>query len=428
LVRNDPGGLAIWLQPAGGGEARKLVVVPGGGACLRWAPDGASIGLLAVVGEGKLAFWRISYPGGEARRTMQAVSTLRGPRTGAFSWFPDGRHIVFSGALERVGLDHLLRADTRSGAVQPLTPALDDEADPSLSPDGRRIAFTLRDNPAEIVGVPLDGSPFRSVLAESLRGHCAAWSPKGDQFVYVKEHNGADEVWLYNKEGHWERPLVNAASFHEGPTDRVTEPRFSPDGQRVAFSRVAGGNYSLWLVNAAGGPPVPLGVDHAMTAVFSPDGNWIAYNTMAGGKWGLAKIAAGGTGKPIQLVPAGSNHLLRTQWSPDGNWFTWLSNDGLEIVSADGSRKESLADETGWQQTAGFSKDGSEVVGIRENDEHHYYVEAIDIHSKRKRVILDMGPQAGTHSFSMAPDGKSFLTTLHRYRGDIWMLEGFPQP
>jgi hypothetical protein len=34
----------------------------------------------------------------------------------------------------------------------------------------------------------------------------------------------------------------------------------------------------------------------------------------------------------------------------------------------------------------------------------------------------------GVHGFSLAPDGKSFLTSLQRYHGDIWILEGFPQP
>jgi Tol biopolymer transport system component len=164
-----------------------------------------------------------------------------------------------------------------------------------------------------------------------------------------------------------------------------------------------------------------------MTPVFSPDGNWIAYQTGHGGKWGLAKKVASGGGKPVQLRPE-DGRLLRAQWSPDGNWLTWLSSDGLTILSADGNRSELLSDETGWQQTAGFSKDGSEVVGIRENESHHYVVEAIHVASKRKRIILDMGPQFGTHGFSLAPDGKSFLTTLARYHGDIWMLEGFPQP
>jgi hypothetical protein len=107
------------------------------------------------------------------------------------------------------------------------------------------------------------------------------------------------------------------------------------------------------------------------------------------------------------------------------DWLTWLSNDGLAMVSADGSHTELLSGETGWQQVSGFTKDGAEVIGIRRNENYHFVVEAIEIRSKRRRIVLDMGPQAGVHGFSLAPDGKSFLTSLDREHGDIWILEGF---
>lgn len=98
------------------------------------------------------------------------------------------------------------------------------------------------------------------------------------------------------------------------------------------------------------------------------------------------------------------------------------------MVSPDGSLTRLLSNDFGWQPVAGFSKDGAEVIGIRENENHHFLIEAIDIGSKRQRIILDMGPQAGTHGFSLAPDGKSFLTTLEREHGDIWILDGFEKP
>jgi Tol biopolymer transport system component len=298
------------------------------------------------------------------------------------------------------------------------------EADPSVSSDGRRIAFTLRNGDQDIIQAPLDGRPVSDVLATSSYEHCAAWSPKGDQFIYSKEHNGTDEIWIHSVQEGWERPLVTAASFREGHTDRVTEPRFSPDGQRIAFARASAGQYSLWLANVAGGPPVPLGVT-GWVPVWSPDGNWIAYEFLDHGRWGLEKIPAGGGGKPVQVVPVSSHQLTRSQWSPDGNWLTWLSNDGLAMVSADGSHTELLSGETGWQQVSGFTKDGAEVIGIRRNENYHFVVEAIEIRSKRRRIVLDMGPQAGVHGFSLAPDGKSFLTSLDREHGDIWILEGF---
>ena len=225
----------------------------------------------------------------------------------------------------------------------------------------------------------------------------------------------------------WERPLVSAASFRDGRADRLTEPRFSPDGRRIMFVRVTGGVYTVWLTNVMGGTPVPLGFN-GMVPVWSPDGNWIAYENLIRGQWSLGKIASGGGGKPIELTPPSTHHLTRTQWSPGGEWLTSVTDNGLALVSTEGGRMELLSGEPGWQAAAGFTRDGTEVVGIRENEKHHLTVEAIEVRSKRSRIILDMGPQAAVHGFSLAPDGKSFLTTLERAHGDIWILEGFPKP
>jgi Tol biopolymer transport system component/tRNA A-37 threonylcarbamoyl transferase component Bud32 len=429
VARRDASGASIWVQtPGSSAEGRKLAGISGSGAetpFLQFAPDGTSIGASEGIGSGNFVFWLISYPGGEVRRVTQALSTERFGGAMVFSWFPDNRHVVLSAALSRAGRDHLLVADVRDGKTKPLTPAFNDEAQPSLSPDGRRLAFTLLNSDSDLVEIPLDGAPVRTVLATSAPEHCAAWSPKGDQFVYSKEHNGADEVWLYNVREHWERPLVTPASFKDANTDRVSEARISPDGQRVVFSRVSGGKYSLWLTNVLGGVPVPMGID-GLVPVWSPDGEWIAYQTLERGQFGLAKVSAGG-GKPIVLKPP-APPLTRTQWSPDSRWLTFHDNEGLKIVSADGSKTELLSAEEGWLAAAGFTRTGNEVVGLRRNENHHVIIEAIDIRTKRSRMIGDIGPQQGAHGFSLAPDGKSFLTTLELYRGDIAILEGYENP
>ena len=431
FARHEAKGLSLWVQPVARSEPRLLgAAFPGEDAYLRFSPDGAWIGLWTTVGEGKLVFWRIEYPSGKATHTFASLSNVRGLEITAFAWFPDSRHVVFSGALTRLGSDHLLLADAKTGSIRPITADLGNEADPSLSADGKRLAFSSRLDDTDIVEVPLDGSPMRGILTTSSNEHCAAWSPKGDRFAYVKEHNGRDEIWVHNIREGGERPLITAADFRQGPTDRVTEPRYSPDGQRLAFTRVSEGVFSLWVMNAAGGPPVPLGVEGELVPVWSPDGGWIAYTNICAPRAGLSKIAFGGAHKPVTIIPAGEGvtTIVRSQWSPRGDWLTWQGTRGLEIVSPDGRRRELLSEETGWQQVSGFSKDGAEVYAIRTNPDHHFLVEAFDIATRRKRVISDLGQQASAHGFSLAPEGKSFLTSLGRRRGDIWLIDCFGVP
>ncbi|HYW44477.1 MAG TPA: protein kinase [Bryobacteraceae bacterium] len=422
---------AVWVQLVDGSQPRKLgsdlsEKSSEPDAFLRFSPDGAHIGIWSSVAE-TAHFWLLSYPQGSATRTIEGHSTARGDWEYTFSWFPDSRHILFSGALPESGADHLLVADTRTGAVQAITNGLNFERKPAVSPDGQRIAFASGNVYAAVVEVPLDGSPVRNIVATSGHAHCACWSPAGDQFAYDKDHNGVDEIWIRSALGGWERPLITRASFHQGPTDRVTEPSYSPDGQRIAFVRVSGGRRSVWLTSIAGGLPVPFVQGDSSVPAWSPDGNWIVYMVPRNGRYTLWKTPAGG-GQPVQVFQEDTPSDTRPKWSPRGDWITWVNEKGLKLVSPDGAKTVLLSDNPDWF-AVGFSKDGLQVLGIRLNQAHHLVAASIDLATKRERIISDLGPSVNVHAFSLAPDGKSFLTSMVRGNlGDIWLLDGFPQP
>ena len=56
------------------------------------------------------------------------------------------------------------------------------------------------------------------------------------------------------------------------------QPRWSPDGKRIAFSSDRGGTENAWLMNANGTDPRPVSQEpdrFSNSPAWSPDGNWI---------------------------------------------------------------------------------------------------------------------------------------------------------
>lgn len=100
------------------------------------------------------------------------------------------------------------------------------EDDLALSPDGTQLAFT-RDNQLWVANT--DGSGARRIVA-SWSSPQFDWSPDGRWFVYATQDDDYNsDVWIAPLDG--SRPPFNL-SRHPG---RDSNPRWSPDGTRIAF-------------------------------------------------------------------------------------------------------------------------------------------------------------------------------------------------
>lgn len=372
-------------------------------------------------------FWILPYPKGKPRKILSILAD--GPAND-FSWMPDGRNIVLSGDPKHSRKLHLWLADTKDEKIYPLTTGFGNEIAPLVSPDGRQIAFSAVDQQYDLVQVPLDKSPIKNLTSTSWNEKGPAWSPNGNQFAYASDRNGSEVIWIKSQLDGSEKPLITEKDFPDQKTEVISRVSFSPDGQRIAYHRGTPLGAEIWISTLAGGSPVRLIAENRpqFCPTWSPDGNWIAYVYNSGGKFGIAKAKIGSNQPAVTLKE--NVVYFAPQWSPKGEWISYQTNGGLFVVSPDGKNTRSLSKET-WLAN-GWSRDGSLIYGVRQDEKRHLRVSSIRVDTAEETLINDLGASplligggASLVGFSLAPDGKSFATAIQQTKGDIWLLRGF---
>jgi Tol biopolymer transport system component len=154
-----------------------------------------------------------------------------------------------------------------------------------------------------------------------------------------------------------------------------TEPAYSPDGTRIAFTRSS----DIWVMSANGSGAVPITGTEGPDSepAWSPDGTQIVYvsnhSVSGGGTTGpeLFVTGAGGPGPQRQLTDTPNNAASRAPaWSPAGDQIAYESNaDGsFEVYTIDAAGTASFgtrrsANEVGQNyQNPSWSPDAARIA------------------------------------------------------------------
>ena len=108
--------------------------------------------------------------------------------------------------------------------------------------------------------------------------------------------------------------------------DLGPSPRVSPDGTRIAVTRLMQGNDDVWILE--GGRSSRLTFDPASdsSGVWSPDGSRMAFYSTRTGVFGTFLKLTSGVGADEQLIQ--SNELaIATSWSPDGRFLLYFQRN-----------------------------------------------------------------------------------------------------
>jgi Tol biopolymer transport system component/tRNA A-37 threonylcarbamoyl transferase component Bud32 len=335
FVRQQPGqgGAVTLISPLGGPERKLTEMIGAGGGGLSWTPDGK---WLAFIGrdsrEKPRNIWAISVDTGERRRLTTFLTTAQitgGAVLGDYSpsISPDGRTLAFARQVNNYVYELYMLRLTRD--LRPAgEPARVTDQRYAFVPglawtaNGREIVYSAGGAHIESLWrVPVSGrqTPRRLpyVLPSAINPAIARTPPRLAYAWQVFNVN----LWRLDTYTGDRKMLI-------GSTYDSRIPQYSSDGRKIAFQSNRSGSVEVWTCDADGSNCQQLtsfGGPQCGTPRWSPDGRWLALDSRSEGQSEIYVIAAdGGTPRRATNSPTFSN--TRPSWSRDGRWIYFDSD------------------------------------------------------------------------------------------------------
>ncbi|MEI8132083.1 MAG: hypothetical protein WCG34_06590 [Leptolinea sp.] len=181
---------------------------------------------------------------------------------------PDGTKIAFSS--RRNGFWDIYILDLARSILLQLTDTLEFEGSPTWSPDGQWIAFEKYTNgnfDIFLSDVTHPEKPPMPLTDDPAADFSPAWMPgaTGRQIAFVSDRSGEEDIWIARLDDFNQR-FINISRDSENAD---THPTWSPDGRLIAWAKKSGGdeNLVIWDSQNAEQSPRPSGT-----------GDWPAWN------------------------------------------------------------------------------------------------------------------------------------------------------
>jgi Tol biopolymer transport system component/DNA-binding winged helix-turn-helix (wHTH) protein len=365
----------IYLKTNGSDSPTRLTTDPASDLSPAWSPDGHRIAFLRDLGRGRVAVMMVPAAGGPEVKIAETSAPLF-PYYRNLAFSPDGNWLITADlGADAPGREArpagLFLYSVENGSRRPLTlPPAGYYADtnPALAPDGRSLAFLRGPEflSEDLYVLPLDrnysasGEPRRLTSWNRFTLN-PAWTADGRGIIVAAGERDNTHLWRVPVSGRGRASIVASAG------DGAMLAAFASDG-RLAFTR-ARRHISIWTLDLAASrktgswlsrwPASSSGID--ANPRFSPDGRRVAFVSNRTGTYQIWIANTDGSGA-FQLTSITASLVGCPSWSPDGSTILFDgSKDGHfegYAISAAGGTPRRLMGSSGQDGVASFSRDG----------------------------------------------------------------------
>ncbi|HEX4231949.1 MAG TPA: S9 family peptidase [Bryobacteraceae bacterium] len=199
----------------------------------------------------------VNDPSSRLRITATGGGQEKATESGV-SWSPDSSRIVFVSDAEQPGQPEIYVVEAHGGTPRKLTSLKGYLAAPRFSPDGKEVAFLFTENAPRVAGPLAPSTPEIGVIDQKIYEQRIAvlnietgglrvvtpsdlyvyeydWSPDGQQFAYTAAPGVGDNNWWVAQLYRISANKHSAPELVVKPPAQIAVPRWSPDGQSIAF-------------------------------------------------------------------------------------------------------------------------------------------------------------------------------------------------
>ncbi len=204
-----------------------------------------------------------------------------------------------------------------------------------VTPDGKSIIFELL---GDLYELPVAGGEAKRITEGMAFDTQPSVSPDGKWIAFISDRDGSDNLWIARTDGAEPRKLSSEKR------NAILSPTWTPDGEYVIVSQQAGRNIQLRMYHVKGGSGITIGGGEApkmgpagpdssrggpgiarLGATMSPDGRFLYFAQSTSGRglystqrrnWQIARMNMR-SGDVDVLTRAGGNGI-RPVVSPDG--------------------------------------------------------------------------------------------------------------